>query len=482
MIVELAKHIETLLLENDCVIVPDFGGFIVHNVSARKDETEQTFLPPYRALGFNPQLNLNDGLLIQSYMSAYDVNYPQAQLLVEQAVNELKAQLAQDTYVELQGVGRLSYNIEDQFVFSPCEAGLCSPALYGFTPFRMNLLPVEPAISIQPTATTVETPEEQQRKRNTLVLHINRRWLNNAVAVVLALVTFYLLSAPVDNTYIEPENYASVGNMELFSQIESQSVLSSVRPMQTTARKAVAPASAAAKTSASAAAKTVSADAKATPAKANENTNASLRESATPAVASNANASNANASTSAAASAAASASANASVSASANASTSAPAAASANISASAFTATPTAATTAAPTSVSTPVSERSAKATTAEHSAKASVPTPTVAASAAASKASASAASKAEAPAATPAVKQTRYHIIVASVTNDTEAQQAIQYFASKGYPGATAVKTDGRVRIAIASFANRNEADAKWNEVRKLELFQNAWICSSRN
>jgi nucleoid DNA-binding protein len=461
MIVELAKHIETLLLENDCVIVPDFGGFIVHNVSARKDETELTFLPPYRALGFNPQLNLNDGLLIQSYMSAYDVNYPQAQLLVEQAVNELKDQLAQDTYVELQGVGRLSYNIEDQFVFSPCEAGLCSPALYGFTPFRMNLLPVEPAISIQPTATTVETPEEQQRKRNTLVLHINRRWLNNAVAVVIALVTFYLLSAPVDNTYIEPENYASVGNMELFSQIESQSVLSSVRPMQTTARKAVAPASAAAKTSASAATKAVSADAKATPAKAKENTNASLRESATPAVAPNANAST---------SAAASASANAS----ANASTSASTAASANISASASTATPTAATTVAPTNVSTPVSEHSAKAATSERSAKASVSTPTVAAS--------SAASKAEAPAATPAVKQTRYHIIVASVTNDTEAQQAIQYFASKGYPGATAVKTDGRVRIAIASFADRNEADAKWNEVRKLELFQNAWICSSRN
>lgn len=450
MIVELAKHIETLLLENDCVIVPDFGGFIVHNVSARKDETEQTFLPPYRALGFNPQLNLNDGLLIQSYMYAYDVNYPQAQLLVEQAVNELKAQLAQDTYVELQGVGRLSYNIEDQFVFSPCEAGLCSPALYGFTPFRMNLLPVEPAISIQPSAATVETPEEQQRKRNTLVLHINRRWLNNAVAVVLALVMFYLLSAPVDNTYIEPENYASVGNMELFSQIESQSVLSSVRPMQTPVRKAVAPASA----KASAATKAVAADAKATPAKAKENTNASLRESATPAVASNANAS-----TSAAASTSASA--------------------------------PTAVPTAAPTNVSTAVSERSAKAATSEHSAKASVSTPAVAASAAASKANASvsvpkaeapASTSASAPAATPAVKQARYHIIVASVTNDTEAQQAIQYFASKGYPGATAVKTDGRVRIAIASFADRNEADAKWNEVRKLELFQNAWICSSRN
>ena len=26
--IELAQHIETLLLENDCVIVPGFGGFV----------------------------------------------------------------------------------------------------------------------------------------------------------------------------------------------------------------------------------------------------------------------------------------------------------------------------------------------------------------------------------------------------------------------------------------------------------------------
>lgn len=29
--IELAKHIEVLLLENDCVIVPGLGGFIAHN-------------------------------------------------------------------------------------------------------------------------------------------------------------------------------------------------------------------------------------------------------------------------------------------------------------------------------------------------------------------------------------------------------------------------------------------------------------------
>ena len=33
--IELVKHIEILLLENDCVIVPGLGGFIAHNRPAQ---------------------------------------------------------------------------------------------------------------------------------------------------------------------------------------------------------------------------------------------------------------------------------------------------------------------------------------------------------------------------------------------------------------------------------------------------------------
>ena len=32
--IELSRHIESLLLDNDCVIVPELGGFIAHYQSA----------------------------------------------------------------------------------------------------------------------------------------------------------------------------------------------------------------------------------------------------------------------------------------------------------------------------------------------------------------------------------------------------------------------------------------------------------------
>ena len=41
--VELAKHIEILLLNNDCVIVPGFGGFMAHHVDSVYDEEEKTY-------------------------------------------------------------------------------------------------------------------------------------------------------------------------------------------------------------------------------------------------------------------------------------------------------------------------------------------------------------------------------------------------------------------------------------------------------
>ena len=76
--IELAQHIEVLLLENDCVIVPGFGGFVAHYAPATHVKEENLFLPPTRTIGFNPQLKLNDGVLVQSCNSVTDGELEQA--------------------------------------------------------------------------------------------------------------------------------------------------------------------------------------------------------------------------------------------------------------------------------------------------------------------------------------------------------------------------------------------------------------------
>ena len=127
--IELARHIEILLLENDCVIIPDFGGFIAHYQPARYIKEENLYLPPVRTIGFNPQLTINDGLLVQSYMQAHHTDFPDATRMIEEEVAGLKEQLYQNGCAEMHGIGVLHYNIHSTYEFHPNEDGALSPTI-----------------------------------------------------------------------------------------------------------------------------------------------------------------------------------------------------------------------------------------------------------------------------------------------------------------------------------------------------------------
>jgi len=59
----IANYIKDLLYRYDCVIVPHFGGFVTNKTSAQIGEDSLTFYPPTKQVGFNVNLNHNDGLL-----------------------------------------------------------------------------------------------------------------------------------------------------------------------------------------------------------------------------------------------------------------------------------------------------------------------------------------------------------------------------------------------------------------------------------
>ena len=133
--IELSKHIEVLLLENDCVIVPGLGGFIAHYRSSVYKEDTQEYCPPVRTIGFNPQLVMNDGLLVQSYMQAYDTDFPDATRRIEKTVASLKEELYKKGQFSLGSVGMLYYNMNGGYGFEPCDGGYFTPSLYGLQRF-----------------------------------------------------------------------------------------------------------------------------------------------------------------------------------------------------------------------------------------------------------------------------------------------------------------------------------------------------------
>ncbi len=114
----LSKYIRDLLFRYECVIIPEFGGFITKTISARIDKRSHTFYPPSKRLSFNSQLTENDGLLANHIASVNKISYETAINFINFEVSEWKKNL-QNNEVTLEGVGLFSLNNENKIVFEP---------------------------------------------------------------------------------------------------------------------------------------------------------------------------------------------------------------------------------------------------------------------------------------------------------------------------------------------------------------------------
>lgn len=210
-VIELGRHIEILLLTNDCVIVPGLGGFMTHHCDAHYDDAERLFLPPLRTIGFNPQLKINDSLLAQSYVEAYDISYPEAIRKIEEEVEELKQRLHNNGEYELNDIGVLRINEEDNYSFEPCEAGVLSPSLYGLDSIEIETLDAVAQTESEPeTATTAKESEqvavrhaayeEEGTENDDSTIKIKIAWLRNAVAIAASFIAFFFITTPISNS------------------------------------------------------------------------------------------------------------------------------------------------------------------------------------------------------------------------------------------------------------------------------------------
>lgn len=205
--IELGRHIEILLLTNDCVIVPGLGGFMAHHVEARFDSRDNMFLPPYRTLGFNPKLSLNDSLLVQSYVEAYDISYPDALQRIENEVCEIKQHISINGSYILSNIGELSMNCDDNYVFEPCMSGVLTPAFYGLSSFEAIPSLIDKELANETITTinedifeqTSNTVEDVTDEIDNNVIKIKVAWIRNTVAVAAAIISFFLITTPISN-------------------------------------------------------------------------------------------------------------------------------------------------------------------------------------------------------------------------------------------------------------------------------------------
>ena len=186
MVIERELH--ELLYAHDCVIVPQFGGFLTHYRPARVDEQRQLVHPPAKDLSFNRHLVRNDGLLTDRVSRRESVDFDRANAMIDSAVADWRQRLQRDGRLELPQIGVFYRNAEQSLQFEPDPHANYHRDSYGLRPLKAVPVPVVKPLPL-PTPRTVEISEPTAGARS--------RWMWAAAGVsALAIgAVAWLLSA-----------------------------------------------------------------------------------------------------------------------------------------------------------------------------------------------------------------------------------------------------------------------------------------------
>ncbi len=116
---QLETYISDLLYRYDCVTISEFGAFLTHRVSAKLDESSNTFYPPKKVVSFNEQLQHNDGLLPNYMAEVEKIPYEVAIHKITKYVKTMKSYLIQGETITFNNIGELVLNKEGKINFEP---------------------------------------------------------------------------------------------------------------------------------------------------------------------------------------------------------------------------------------------------------------------------------------------------------------------------------------------------------------------------
>lgn len=114
----ISQHIEYLILNHDCVILPGFGAFIATTSPAVIDMERGFITSPSREIMFNRALTTDDGLLANSYKRKFSLSFEDARDIVVKEVSWLKNRLISHGEIEIGRLGKLFYE-SDIVRFAP---------------------------------------------------------------------------------------------------------------------------------------------------------------------------------------------------------------------------------------------------------------------------------------------------------------------------------------------------------------------------
>jgi len=180
----VAAYISELLFLHDCVILPEFGGFVGNRISAKFNKATGALSPPSKQILFNKNLNTNDGLLISHIANQEGISNEKAQESVQDFVNPLNNKLNTTKVVRIDKIGLFTLGKENNIIFIQDSATNYSLDAFGMKATH-NKTVVRETIVEEKVAATIKTIRTQSN---------NPRAFLRAAAVIIPLVALSYIS------------------------------------------------------------------------------------------------------------------------------------------------------------------------------------------------------------------------------------------------------------------------------------------------
>ena len=158
----LSAYLSELLKTNDCVIIPDLGGFIANYQTSGYDGQSDHFSPPSKEIIFSSKLKKNDGLVVNYVVEKEGVGYLEARKIVSEFVSECQSRLENGERVEFDQIGSIYFDKNENILFDAIAKVNLRADAFGLDSFHFPQL-VNKYIQVPKPVFRDKDPEPQKR-------------------------------------------------------------------------------------------------------------------------------------------------------------------------------------------------------------------------------------------------------------------------------------------------------------------------------
>jgi hypothetical protein len=223
---QIENYIQSLLFEHNCVVIPDFGGFITEMKSVEIHPITHRFTPPSKRIAFNEQLKVNDGLLSTTIARKEGISISEANESIRNFIAVIREELRKNNNYVFQEIGKLFYNVENRLEFEPDTRVNYLEESFGFQelfykPIDRKLVDMTtPQRPVRPVVRKQITPTVQSQKE--IPTDLPNSGSGTGLKMVLIIIPLLLLVAAGGLIVYSKNNNKSLAGWNIFGDSKEE--------------------------------------------------------------------------------------------------------------------------------------------------------------------------------------------------------------------------------------------------------------------